>query len=135
MSISEKMKTINNKIEQKKALYDLDRQTAKISALLSGNVGKNEFLTGKDILPEKELLGKAAIIERSEYSLLGKELKKQTSIAEKEYQKIDNTYEPDRIKNSVTKKYNRSNLIHSLAFKNIITLILIVFLLNQNLNF
>ena len=32
MSISEKTKTIDNKIEQNKAQYDLDRQTAKISA-------------------------------------------------------------------------------------------------------
>ena len=33
MSISEKIKAINKKIEQHKAQYDLDRQTAKISAL------------------------------------------------------------------------------------------------------
>ena len=36
MSISEKVKTINNKIEQNKAQYDLDRATAKVSALSSG---------------------------------------------------------------------------------------------------
>ena len=33
MSISEKIKTVNNKIQQKKAQYNLDRQTVKISAL------------------------------------------------------------------------------------------------------
>ena len=38
MSIIEKIKAINNKIEQNKAQYDLDGQTAKILALLSGNV-------------------------------------------------------------------------------------------------
>ena len=32
MSISEKIKTINNKIELNKAQYNLDRQIAKISA-------------------------------------------------------------------------------------------------------
>ena len=53
MSISKKFKAINNKIEQNKAQYNLDRQTAKISALSSGNVSKYEFLTGKDVLPEK----------------------------------------------------------------------------------
>ena len=37
------------------APYILDRQTAKISALSSGNVSKYEFLIGKDVLPEKEL--------------------------------------------------------------------------------
>ena len=40
MSVSKKIKTIENKIEQNKAEYDLDRQTAEISDLLSGNVSK-----------------------------------------------------------------------------------------------
>ena len=40
MSSNEKFETIDNKIEQNKAQYDLDRETAKISALSSGNVGK-----------------------------------------------------------------------------------------------
>ena len=60
MSISEKIKVIKNKIEQNKAQYVLDRQTAKISALSSGNVSKYEFLTDKDVLLEKDLLEKAA---------------------------------------------------------------------------
>ena len=47
MSISEKIRTIDNKIEQNKAQYDLDRQTAKILALSSGNNSKCELLTGK----------------------------------------------------------------------------------------
>ena len=33
MSITEKIKAIDNKIEQNKARYDLNRQTAKMSAL------------------------------------------------------------------------------------------------------
>ena len=52
MSVNEKIKAINNKNEQNKAQYDLDRQTTKISAF-SRNVSKNEFLTGKDVLPER----------------------------------------------------------------------------------
>ena len=59
MTDSEKIKTINKKIEQNKAQYDLDRQTAKISALSSGNVSKYEFLIGEDVLSEKKLLEKA----------------------------------------------------------------------------
>ena len=54
MTVSEKIKTIDNKIEQSKAQYDLDRQTVKISALSSGSVSKYEFLTGEDFLPEKD---------------------------------------------------------------------------------
>ena len=45
-SINEKIKAINNKIEQNKAQYDLDRQTANISVLSAGNVSKYAFLTG-----------------------------------------------------------------------------------------
>ena len=66
MSISEKIKRINNKIEQNKAQYNLNRQTAKILALLSENIGKYEFLTSKDT---------TATMKRFEYSSLGKELK------------------------------------------------------------
>ena len=56
MGISEKSKIIHNKIDQNKAQYNLDRQTAKNSALSSVNASKSEFLTGKYILPEKDLL-------------------------------------------------------------------------------
>ena len=84
MSIYDKIKTINNKIEQRKAQYNLDRKTATISALSSGNVSKYEFLTSKDILTEIYQLEKAATMKKFEYSPLGKELKKQTSVAEKQ---------------------------------------------------
>ena len=50
MTASEKIKTIESKNEQNKAQYNLDRQTAKIWALSSGNVSKYEFLTD-DVLP------------------------------------------------------------------------------------
>ena len=43
MSISEKTKTIGNKIEQNKAQCNLDRQTAKISASSLGSLSKYEF--------------------------------------------------------------------------------------------
>ena len=59
-------------MEQKKAEYNLDRQTAEISALSPGNVSKYEFLMGEGILAENELLEKAATVERFDYSLLGK---------------------------------------------------------------
>ena len=56
-----------------------------MSALSSGNVSKYEFLTDKDVLPDKDLPEKSAAIKRFEYSPLGKEWKKQTSVAEKQY--------------------------------------------------
>ena len=85
MSISKKIKEINNKIQKEKSQYDSDRQTAIIFALLSGNVGKYEFLTGKKFLPEKKLLENAATIKRFEYFPLRKELKSQTDIIKKKY--------------------------------------------------
>ena len=91
MSINEKLKRINNKIKQNKDQYNLDGQTAEFSALSSGNVSKYEFLTSKDVSSEKKLLKKAAALKRFEYSPLSKELKVQTDIAKKWYQKLDKT--------------------------------------------
>ena len=64
MTISKKTVLINNKIEQNKAQHDLNRQTAEISALSSRNVSKYEFLTGKDVLPEKGVFERAATVKR-----------------------------------------------------------------------
>ena len=65
----------------------------------------NISLTGKDVLPEKDLLEKVATMKRFEYWLLISELKKQTDIAEKQYKRLDNTYELDNI---IKKRKNSS---------------------------
>ena len=75
MTLSTKIKTIDNKIEQNKAQYDLDRQTAKISAVSLGNVSKYTFLRSKDFLLQKNLLEKTATMKSFEYSPLVKEIK------------------------------------------------------------
>ena len=71
-------------------------------------------MTGKEFLPEKDLLEKAATMKRFEYPPLESELKKQIYIAEKQYKRLSNTYEFDRIKKekSKIKKCNRSNLMY-----------------------
>ena len=107
------IKTIDKKIKPNKAQYNLDRQNAKSSALLSGNVSKYEFSTGKDILPEKVLLEKAATIRRFEYFSLGKELQAQTGIAKKQYQTLGKIYESGKKVEATIKKCNKSNLIYS----------------------
>ena len=85
MSINEKSKTIDKKIKQNKAQYGLDKQSPKQSSALSLiNVSGYEFLTGKDFVPEKDLLEKAATMKRFEYSSLGKKLKAQNDIAKKQ---------------------------------------------------
>ena len=97
MNISEKIKTVNNKIKQNKSRYDLDKQTARILALFSGNVSKYKLLTDRDVLSGKGLLEKAAAIKIFEYSPFRKRIKAQTDIAEEQYQKLDDTYEFDKI--------------------------------------
>ena len=55
-------------------------------------------------------------MKRFEYSSLGKELRAQTDIAKKQYKKLDDTYEFDKIikkEKPAFKKYKRSNLIHN----------------------
>ena len=49
-------------------------------------------MTGKDVLPEKDLPEKAARIKIFEYSPLGKELNAQTDLAEKKYQGLDKAF-------------------------------------------
>ena len=47
MTVNEQLKILDDKIKSDKAQYDLDRQTAKISALSSGELQKYEYLTGE----------------------------------------------------------------------------------------
>ena len=56
--------SINNEIDQNKVQYYLGKQTAKTSSLSSGNVSKYEFLTRKDVLPEKRLTRKSCYNEK-----------------------------------------------------------------------
>ena len=62
--------TINDQIRDEKLQYDINRKTAKISALSSGNIQKYEYLTGEDILPSNQ----QQILEQAKfsYSSLGK---------------------------------------------------------------
>ena len=61
----------------------------------SENVSKYK-LTAKYALPEKDLLEKFAAIKGFEYFSLGKEFKKQISVAEKQYQKFSNNFESNK---------------------------------------
>ena len=116
MSINEKIKAINNNIEQNKVHYDLYRQTAKISALQSGNVSKYEFLTDKGVLVEKDLLEKAAALKKCEYSPLAKELKHKRVLQKKQYQKLDKVFQSDKKEEKILKSCAKSNLVYSKDF-------------------
>ena len=70
-------------------------------------------MTGKDVLAEIDLLEKAATMKRFEYLPLGKELKAQTDMAKKQYQKLGDTFEFDKIikKTTTIENYSKPNLI------------------------
>ena len=48
--------TTDDKIRDEKLQFDINRETAKILALSSGVIDKNEYLTGEEILPSNQRL-------------------------------------------------------------------------------
>ena len=77
--------TIDDQIKSEKLQYDINRETAKISALSSGKFDKHEYLTGEEILPSN----KQQIIEQAKftYSPLGKAFEKQIKTIEDQREK------------------------------------------------
>ena len=72
MTVTDQIKILDRKIVQNKAHYDLDRKTAKISALSSNNLDKHEYLTGEDLGLKPSTIEQA----KFEYSPLGKNFNK-----------------------------------------------------------
>ena len=72
--------TINVEIRDEKLQYDINRETAKISALSSAKIHKYEYLTVEDILPYNQ----QQIIEQAKftYSPSGKAFEKQIKTIE-----------------------------------------------------
>ena len=68
MTVTDQIKIIDNKIKANQAQYDLDRLTAKISALSSGELRKYEYLTGEDLGYRPSVLEQT----KFDYSPLGK---------------------------------------------------------------
>ena len=77
--------TIEDQIRDEKIQYDINRETAKISALSSGKIDKYEYLTGEEILSSNQ----QQIIEQAKftYSPLGKAFEKQTKTIEDQRKK------------------------------------------------
>ena len=66
--------TIEDQIKDEKLQYDINREAAKISVLLSGKIDQYEYLTGEKILPSNQ----QQIIEQDTftYSPLGRAFEK-----------------------------------------------------------
>ena len=77
--------TIDDKIKDEKLQYNVNRKTAKTSALSSGKIDKYKFLTGEEILPSDQ----SRIIEQAKftYSPLGKAFENQTKTIEEQGRK------------------------------------------------
>ena len=67
MTLTEQVKILDDKIKANKAQYDLDIEAAKISALSSSELEKNEYLTGEDLGYKPDVTQKA----KFEYSPRG----------------------------------------------------------------
>ena len=72
--------TIEDQIQDEKLQSDVNRETAKISALSSGKPDKYEYLTGEEIVPSNQ----QQIIQQAKfnYSPLGKAIEKQRKTIE-----------------------------------------------------
>ena len=79
MTLTEQFKILNDKIKANKTQYDLDRETAKISALSSSELEKYEYLTGEDLGYKPDAVQKA----KFEYSPLRKVFNKGFDESEK----------------------------------------------------
>ena len=81
------------KINDEKLQYDINKETAKLSALSSGKIDKHEFVTGKSILPS----GQDIIIEQAKftYSPLGKVCEKQLKTIEDESSWSFKSFKPE----------------------------------------
>ena len=61
--------TINDQIRDEKLQDDINRKTATILPLSSGNTQKYEYLTGEDILPsnQQQIIEQAKFIKKYDY--------------------------------------------------------------------
>ena len=94
MTVTDQIKTLDRKIMQNEAQYDLDRKAAKISALSSNNLDKYEYLTGEDLGLKPNTVEQA----KFEYSPLGKIFNKGLSDNDKKeglFKRLENFKDTD----------------------------------------
>ena len=97
--------TNDNKVRKEKLQYDINSESAKISALSCGKIDKYEYLTGEEILPSDQ----RRVIEQAKftYSPLGKTFERQIKAiedqGEKEIKALEE-YGKQLVKSSVEKE-------------------------------
>ena len=104
--------TIEDQIKDEKLQYDINRETAKMSALSSGKLDKYEYLTGEEILPSNQ----QQIIQQAKftYSPLGKAFKKQTKTIKDQGVKQTKAIQDNQLVVNINKDvYNKDKLLLS----------------------
>ena len=103
--------TIEDQIKDEKLQYDINRETAKISALSSGKIDKYEYLTGEEILPSNQ----QQIIEQAKfaYSPLGKALEKQIKTIEDQGKKQVKAIQDNKQLVNINKDDYKDKQLHS----------------------
>ena len=71
MTLTDKLKTFDDKIKANQAQQDLDREAAEISALLSKELNKYKYLTGDNLEYKRGVIKQVKL----EYSPSGEALK------------------------------------------------------------
>ena len=110
MTLIEQVKILDDKIKANKAQYDLDRKSAKISALSSDELEKYEYLTGENLGYKPGVIQKA----KFEYSPLGKVFNKRLDERDKKegllkrlkHTEGKNKQQSDEIKNQGERQLN-----------------------------
>ena len=101
MTLTEQVKILDHKIKGNKVQYNLDREAAKIYALLSGELEKYEYLPGEDLGYKPDVIQKA----KFEYSPLGKVFNKGLDQSDKKEELLK------RLKNIEDKSGEQINMI------------------------
>ena len=108
MTITDQIKILDKEIMQNEAQYDLDRKTAKISALSSNNLDTYEYLTGEDLGLRPSTVEQA----KFEYSPLGKSFNKGLDKDDKKeglFKRLNNIKDKNEEQLQVTKDQGENN--------------------------
>ena len=107
MTITDQINILNRKIMQNEAQYNLERKAARISALSSNNLDKNEYLTGED------LSLKPSTVEQAKfgYSPLGKIFNKGLSEDDKKEGLFKRQKSIEKAKKTTKHRFNTANCV------------------------
>ena len=107
---------IDDKIEDEKLQYDINREAAKLSALSSGKIDKYEYLTGKEILPsdQSRIIGQG----KFKYSPLSKAFGKQIKTMEDQGIKQAEALKPEENQNLESTEWLLPKKMRNIEIKN-----------------